>query len=103
MVVSAYTVPFTEHFARQEVDRRYWASPVFRAMNRRLSLLWAGLIAVMACSHLVAGALAAGGHDRPILTIALNWGVPVLVVVLGLKSTEHIASAQGVGVAGGVA
>ncbi|SCF93520.1 hypothetical protein GA0115256_134813, partial [Streptomyces sp. DconLS] len=43
MLVSAFTVPFTEQYARAGVDRRYWGSPVFRAVNRRISLLWAGV------------------------------------------------------------
>jgi hypothetical protein len=101
MLGSAFTVPFTEQFARQQVDRRYWGSPVFRATNRRISLLWAGLIAVMATSHLAAGALAASGHDRPLLRIALNWGVPVLVLMRGLAATERVASEQGVSALGG--
>jgi hypothetical protein len=91
MLVSAYTVPFTEQYARAKVDRRYWGSPVFRATNRKISLAWAGLIAVMAASHLVAGALAAGGHGRPIVNIALNWGVPILVVMKGMKVSDQIA------------
>jgi hypothetical protein len=91
MLVSVYTVPFTEQYARARVDRRYWGSPVFRAMNRRISLMWAGLIGLMAASHLVAGALAYGGNERPIVNIALNWAVPVLVVLRGMKMSEEIA------------
>jgi hypothetical protein len=91
MLVSAFTVPFTEQYARAQVDSRYWGSPVFRETNKRISLAWSGLIAVMAASHLVAGAIAAHGGTRPIVNIALNWGVPVLVVVRGMKVTEEIA------------
>jgi hypothetical protein len=94
MLVSAFTVPFSEQYARAQVDRRYWASPVFRQINRKISLAWSGLIAAMACSHLVAGAMSAGGSDRPILNLGLNWGVPVLVLVQGMKISERIA-AQG--------
>lgn len=90
MLLSAVTVPFTESLARREVDRRYWGSPVFRAVNRKISMIWAGLIAVMAASHLVAGALTAAGDDRPIIRITLNWGVPVLIVLRGLKMTEQV-------------
>jgi hypothetical protein len=92
MAISAITVPFTEQYARAEVDSRYWSSPVFRAMNRRISLVWAGLIAVMAASHLLAGALAASGNERPIVNLALNWGVPILIVLKGMKATEKIAA-----------
>jgi hypothetical protein len=92
MLISAYTVPFTEQYARAQVDRRYWGSPVFRTMNRKISLVWAGLIATMAAGHLMAGAIAASGNDRPIFNLALNWGVPILIVVQGLKISERIAN-----------
>jgi hypothetical protein len=94
MLASACTVPFTEQYARARVDRRYWGSPVFRAMNRRISLVWAGLIATMAAAHLISGALASHGHQGPIVNIALNWGVPILVVVQGLKASERIAASS---------
>ncbi|MER8184923.1 hypothetical protein [Kitasatospora sp. NPDC094015] len=90
MLVSAFTVPFTEQYARAGIDRRYWGSPAFRAVNRRISLLWAGVLFVMALCHLLAGALGSG-------TLLLNWVVPVLVVLAGLKRTEAIANANGVG------
>jgi hypothetical protein len=94
MALSAITVPFTEQYARAQVDQRYWGSPVFRALNRKISLLWAGLITIMACSHLLAGALAAAGNERPIVNIALNWGVPILIVIKGLKATDQIAASS---------
>lgn len=94
MLISAATVPFTESIARQQVDRRYWGSPTFRAVNRKVSVIWAGLIALMAASHLVAGALDAAGAERPLVRVALNWGVPVLIILRGLKLTEHV-TAQG--------
>jgi hypothetical protein len=90
MLVSAYTVPFTEAIARPRVDARWWGTPAFRALNRRMSLLWAGLIALMAASHLVAGALAASGTDRPLLSLGLNWFAPVLIVVRGLAMTQRM-------------
>ncbi|MCP9206653.1 hypothetical protein [Streptomyces cucumeris] len=90
MLVSAFTVPFTEQYARASIDRRYWGSPAFRAVNRRISLLWAGIILVMAVCHLLAGALGTGD-------ILLNWVIPVLLVLGGLKCTEAVASAAGVG------
>ncbi|MFJ4963326.1 hypothetical protein ACIP6P_12915 [Streptomyces sp. NPDC088729] len=90
MLVSVLTVPFTEQYARAGIDRRYWESPVFRSLNRRLSLMWAGIISVMALCHLIAGALSAsgGGFSSNIL---LNWAVPVLLVVYGVKHTDRIA------------
>jgi hypothetical protein len=102
MLVSVATVPFTEQFARAHVDRRYWGSPVFRAVNRRISLLWAGLIYVMAIGHITSGFLADHGENPR--NLLLNWVVPVLVVLYGLKQTERIAGeGMAVPARGGVA
>jgi hypothetical protein len=35
MAVSAFTIPFTEQYARESVDPQYWDSPIFRAKTRR--------------------------------------------------------------------
>lgn len=94
MLVSVATVPFTEQFARPHVDRRYWGSPVFRSVNRRISLIWAGLIYAMAICHTTSGYLADHGENPR--NILLNWAVPVLVVVVGLKQTGRIAEAGGI-------
>ena len=59
MAVSAFTVPFSEQSAREMVDRQYWDSPLFQAKNRSISLVWSGVILIMAICHLIAGALAA--------------------------------------------
>ena len=91
MFVSALTVPFTEQYARAEVDRRYWGSPVFRAMNRRISLMWSGLIAVMAVSHLVQGTLADSNASFN-GNLLLNWVVPVLLILFGMRQTQRIAA-----------
>jgi hypothetical protein len=102
MLVSVATVPFTEQFARPKVDPRYWGSPVFRDVNRRISLLWAGLIYAMAVGHMISGYLADHGENPR--NLLLNWGVPVLVVLVGLKQTGRIAESRGIRPAqGGVA
>ncbi len=92
MLVSAVTVPFTEQFARPQVDSRYWGSPVFRAVNRRISLLWAGLIYAMAICHITSGYLSDHGENPR--NLLLNWVAPVLVVLIGLKQTGRIAEAR---------
>jgi hypothetical protein len=88
MLISAATVPFTEQFAREQVDPRYWGSPVFRAVNRRISLMWSGVIYVMSLSHLTSGYLQHQGSDPR--NILLNWVVPVALVLFGFKQTERI-------------
>jgi hypothetical protein len=60
-------------------------------MNRRISLMWSGLIAVMAVSHLVQGALADSGSSFN-GNLLLNWVVPVLLVMVGMKQTQRIAA-----------
>lgn len=68
---------------------------MFRAKNRQISLLWAGAIALMGCSHIVAGLLASsatvsGSHPGNIL---LNWVVPIALIVFAVKRTRAIADA----------
>lgn len=93
MAISAFTVPFTEQYARQGIDRQYWDSPVFRAKNKAISLLWAGVILVMAVCHLIAGALAAtailpGRHPG---NFVLNWAIPVVLILWAIRQTRRIA------------
>ncbi len=95
MLVSALFVPFTEQYARETVDRRYWKSPVFRSVNRRISAVWGVAVLAMGVGHLVAGALdpASAPHAgaRP-ADLILNWGIPVLLVVWAMNTTKKIAS-----------
>lgn len=97
MGVSALAVPFTEQYARRTVDSQYWGSPEFRAVNKKISLLWAGVILVMAICHLVAGALAASavlpGH-RPD-NFLLNWALPMVLIMWAVKKTREVASQEG--------
>ncbi|AZG46495.1 hypothetical protein [Gordonia insulae] len=93
MLVSAFTIPFTEQYARETVDPRYWGSPVFRAKNRTISLLWSGVIFAMAACHLIAGVLASadtisGAHPGNIL---LNWVIPIALIIFAVKRTRVIA------------
>jgi hypothetical protein len=90
MAVSTFTVPFTEQYARESVDPQYWDSPVFRAKNKAISLLWAGVILVMAVCHLIAGALAAtsGVAGRHPGNIVLNWAVPILLILWAVRRAE---------------
>lgn len=93
MAVSAFTIPFTEQYARESVDPQYWNSPIFRAKNKAISMLWAGVISVMALCHLIAGALAAtsaitGRHPGNIL---LNWVIPILLILWAIRRTETLA------------
>jgi hypothetical protein len=96
MLGSALTVPFTEQYARESVPRQYWDSPVFRSVNRRISALWGALILVMACGHVLAGHLdpvtGTSSSGGPV-NLVLNWAVPVVLVLIGIKATSRIADA----------
>ncbi len=39
MATSAFTIPFTEQYARESVDPQCWDSPMFRAKNKSISLV----------------------------------------------------------------
>lgn len=76
-------VPFTEQYARERVDERYWSSPQFKSTNRRLTVLWGAVFAAMVPFHILAGAL-----DRPGTNILFNWVVPVALVVWAVKQSS---------------
>jgi hypothetical protein len=82
---SVLTEPFTEQYARESVPRQYWSSPHFKAVNRRLSLVWAVVFAAMVPGHVVAGIV----NERA-TNIALNWVVPILLVMWGLEQMQKI-------------
>lgn len=93
MAISAFTIPFTEQYARESVDESLWHSPYFRAKNKRISLMWAEVIFAIAVSHIVAGILTssadlAGSHPGNLL---LNWIIPIVLIVFAIKRTRAIA------------
>ena len=89
MAVSAVTVPFTEQYARESVDPRYWGSPVFRAKNKAISLVWAGAVATMGIGHVLAGLL--GAQTGPV-NLVLNWALPVAMFLLAVNQTKAIVA-----------
>jgi hypothetical protein len=90
MLGSLLFVPFTEQYAREATPKQYWNSPVFRAVNRRISALWGGAILVMAGSHFVSGHLEAAGNLTNRDNLVLNWVIPVLLVLGAMKLTGRI-------------
>jgi hypothetical protein len=89
-LASLLGTPFTEQYARETVDRRYWSSPVFKRINRELTLTWALVFAAMVPSHLVAGAL-----DTQRANTIFNWVVPIVLIVWAAKRTERVSAAAG--------
>lgn len=90
MAVSAVTVPFTEQYARESVDPRYWGSPVFRAKNKAISLVWAGAVAAMGVGHVLAGVL--GAQTGPV-NLVLNWALPVAMIIFAVNRSRAIVDA----------
>jgi uncharacterized membrane protein len=75
--------PFTEQYAREQVDESGWGLPIFRALNRRITTLWGVVFVAMACSHVVAGAIDTRRSDT-----FFDWVIPIVLVVLILRYTE---------------
>ncbi|MCW2525449.1 MAG: putative rane protein [Pseudonocardiales bacterium] len=96
MLGSVLIVPFTEQYARESVPREYWNSPTFHAVNRRISAVWGAAVLVMGLGHLLAGHLdpasAPVSGARPI-DLLLNWGLPVVLVLLATEYTKKTAAA----------
>jgi hypothetical protein len=98
MLGSVLFVPFTEQYARDSVPQEYWHSPVFRAVNRRISAAWGAAVLVMAIGHVAAGAIdpasAPTSGARPI-DLLFNWVIPVLLVLWAIKYTKKVSAATG--------
>lgn len=92
MLGSLLFVPFTEQYARESVPQEYWGSPVFRAVNRKISSIWGLAVLAMAGSHLLSGYLeATSGLDHR-ENLVLNWIIPVLLVLGAIKFTDRVTS-----------
>lgn len=75
-------VPFTEQYARESTPREVWGRPVFRRVNRVLTLVWGLVFAVTALLGLIAVHTGSGSDW-------LNWIIPVVLLVLAVRFTEH--------------
>ncbi len=91
MLLSAVTVPFTEQYARESVPENVWHSERFRTVNRTISAMWGGIMLAMAVCHVIAAALLADGTGAG--QLLLNWVVPVLLVLQGVKRTRAMSAA----------
>jgi hypothetical protein len=88
---SLLVTPFTEQYARESVPRQLWGSSRFKAINRRLTLMWAWVFVAMIPSHLIAGAI-----DTRRANTIFNWVVPVVLVVWAAKRTAAVSDAASV-------
>jgi hypothetical protein len=81
-------MPFTEQYARQQVPREKWASPVFRQIHRTLSAAWG--IAIMAIGAARVGAEAIEKHtsSHHLAEILLGTVVPVGILYVMLRFSK---------------
>lgn len=82
-------VPFTEQYARDRVSPQIWKSPKFRAINRRLTALWAATFAAMVPFHIAAGAI----NTRP-TNILLNWITPFVLVFAAMTISNRLTKGE---------
>jgi hypothetical protein len=83
---SLLVVPFTEQYARETVPRQFWSSPQFKAINRRLTVMWGLVFAVMVPAHVIAGAL-----DTHRANLIFNWAIPIALVMWAAKRTARVS------------
>jgi hypothetical protein len=95
MFGSLLFMPFTEQYARESVPEQYWHSPVFRAVNRKITAIWGTAILIMAGGHLLSGHLEAAGELHRRTNLTLNWIIPVLLVLGALKLTTQVTADRG--------
>ena len=82
-------VPFTEQYARDQVPEQYWGSPRFKAINRRLTTLWACVFAAMVPFHAIAGTVNTKAGN-----IVFNWVIPLALVMWAIKRTSAVADSD---------
>jgi hypothetical protein len=79
-VASLAFQPFTEQYARELVQRKYWKTHRFNRANVELTLMWAAVFVAIAASETAAGAI----ETRLGATI-FNWILPMALVLLGVR------------------
>jgi hypothetical protein len=79
--------PFTEQYARESVPERFWHTAQFKAANRALTAMWGGIFAAMVPCHIVAGSI-----DTTRSNLILNWVLPVMLVLWGIKRSSALTA-----------
>lgn len=73
-------VPFTEQYARESVPRENWGSPLFKQINRVLTLVWGLVFALSAVLGVIAEEMDSGSDW-------LNWIIPIVLIVGAFRFT----------------
>lgn len=87
---SLLVVPFTEQYAREWVPQRFWSSPQFKQVNRRLTAMWGLVFTLMVPAHVIAGAI-----DTHRANLIFNWAIPVALILWAVKRTAAVSDAAG--------
>lgn len=87
---SLLVTPFTEQYARESVPSKYWSSPRFKEINRKLTLMWGCVFLLMIPSHIAAGLI-----DTRLGNLIFNWAIPIGLIVLAAKRTESAGEESG--------
>ena len=83
-------MPFTEQYARERVPREYWGRPIFKKVNRVLSVAWAGAIVIIGLASMAVATVderAGSTSDTSLLDLILNWVVPIGILVFMVRFT----------------
>jgi hypothetical protein len=90
MFASLLVMPFTEQYARESTPREVWGSPIFRAVNRRITAVFGLVVLAMAASHIYSGYLEAHHELSRRENLVLNWAIPIVLILLALKYVDQI-------------
>jgi hypothetical protein len=90
LLVTMPILPFTEQYARERVPREYWGRPVFKRVNRVLSLAWAAAIVIIGLASMAVAVLherAGSTSSADLLDLILNWVVTIAILVFMVRFT----------------
>ena len=87
ILVLVPVMPFTEQFARESVPRAEWSSPIFKKINRVLSVGWGVAIFGIGVSRVIAAAI--NGHTtRRLPELLLGLAVPGVILLYMLRFSK---------------
>ena len=77
--------PFTEGYAREQVDPSLWKTQRFAEVNRLFTVGWTLAFLAMSASHVIAGAI-----DTHRAETIFNWVIPIALVVAMVKYMARV-------------
>lgn len=91
LLATASSRPFTAQYAKRSTPQEYWNSPLFRKISYVLSAAWGVAITIMGAASVAVTALdanATGTDDPYLVDLALNWVVPIVLIVVMIHVTN---------------